>query len=159
MNDDPHGAFNGAVGSRDVDVVPAQLKAIFDAFMGDLRNKVDTVTGRTLQQDFVLTIHGDTPKDPTNPSGWPDGTPQGANWTYVWGGGNLNAGWYGGIDRNGNVKGFDANGADAAYDAANTTKLATASIAYAIAKRDDRAISAFANGIKIAGVFGIEKVQ
>jgi hypothetical protein len=154
MLDDPHGAFNGAVGSRDCDVVTPQLKTIFDAFMGDLRSKIDTVTGRALDQDFVLSVHGDTGKDPTNNSGWPDGTPQGSNWMYVWGGGHLNSGWYGGIDRNGNVKGFDAAGNDAAFSAANTTKFATASLAYAIAKRDDRLISTFANGIKIAGVFG-----
>jgi len=159
MNDDPHGAFSGTAPNRDVDIVPKQLKTIFDAFMADLTTKTDDVTKRALADDFVLSIHGDTPKDPTNPNGWPDGTPQGANWTYIWGGGHLKTGWFGGIDRNGNVKGFDPNGADAAYSAANTAKYSTASLAYAIAKRDDRLISPFANGLKIAGVFGNEKVQ
>lgn len=159
MNDDPHNAFNGAVGSRDVDIVAPQLKGIFEAFMTDLTTKTDQATLRPLADDFVITIHGDTPKSPTNNAGWPDGTPGGSNWTYVWGGGHLYAGWFGGVDRNNNVKGFDANGADAAYNAANTTKYSTASIAYAIAKRDDRLISQFANGIKIADVFGYPKVQ
>ena len=157
--DDPHGAFNGAVGARDVDVVPAQLKGIFDAFMADLTSNVDTATLRPLADDFVITIHGDTPKSPTNPVGWPDGTPGGTNWTYVWGGGHLYSGWFGRVDRNGAALGFDANGNDAPYNAANTARFATASIAYAIAKRDDRLISQFANGIKIAEVFGPTKVQ
>jgi hypothetical protein len=154
MNDDPHGAFNGTAPNRDADVVPKQLKKVFDAFMADLISNVDDVTGRALADDFVMSIHGDTPKTPNTASGWPDGTPQGANWMYVWGGGHLYSGWFGGIDRNGNVKGYDANGADAAYNAVNTTRYATASLAYAIAKRDDRLISPFANGIKIADVFG-----
>jgi len=159
MNDDPHNAFAGTAPNRDVDVVPGQLKTVFDAFMADMIKNVDDVTQRSLADDFVLSIHGDTPKTPVNPNGWGDGTPQGANWMYVWGGGHLNAGWYGGIDRNSNVRGFDANGADAAYNAVNTARFATASLAYAIAKRDDRLISQFANGIKIGGVFGLEKVQ
>src|SRR5262249_7826757 len=154
-----HGAFNGAAGARDVDVVPAQLKTIFDAFMADLTAKTDQATLRPLADDFVMTIHGDTPKSPTAASGWPDGTPNGSNWTYVWGGGHLYSGWFGGVDRNNNARGFDANGADAAYNGANCARFATASIAYAIAKRDDRLISQFANGIKIADVFGNAKVQ
>jgi hypothetical protein len=159
MNDDPHGAFNGGVGTRDVDTVPAQLKTVFDAFMADMISNVDDATQRALADDFVLSVHGDTPKNPLNPGGWPDGTPGGSNWMYVWGGGHLFSGWFGGIDRNGNVRGFDANGADAAYNAANTTRFATASLAYAIAKRDDRLISQFANGIQIADRFGPPKLQ
>lgn len=154
MNDDPHNAFNGGVGARDVDVVPAQLKTIFDAFFADLTTRVDTATNRALIDDFVMSIWGDTPKNSLNPGGWPDGTQQGSNWMYVWGGGHLFSGWYGGIDRNGNVRGFDANGNDAPYNGANCARFATASLAYAVAKRDDRLISQFANGIKIGDVFG-----
>jgi hypothetical protein len=157
--DDPHGAFNGTVGARDVDIVPTQLKGIFDAFMADLTARVDTNTLRPLSDDFVLTIHGDTTKSPTTPGGWPDGTPGGSNLTYVWGGGHLFSGFFGSIDRNGNLKGFDASGNDATYNAANTARLATASVAYAVAKRDERLISQFANGIKISDVFGPAKVQ
>jgi hypothetical protein len=155
MNDDPHGAFTGG----DVNTVPAQLKTVFDAFMADLVANVDDNTQRSLDQDFVLSIHGDTPKTPLVANGWPDGTPNGTNWMYVWGGGHLYSGWFGGIDRNGTARGFDANGADAAYNAANTARFATASLAYAIAKRDERLISPFANGIQIADRFGPAKVQ
>jgi hypothetical protein len=158
--DDPHGAFNGAAGNRDVDVVPGQLKTILDAFYADLTAKVDQATMRPLANDFVMTFHGDTPKSPNQPGGWPDGTPNGSNWMYVLGNGHLYSGWFGGVDRNGNAKGFDANGADAVYNAANTARIATAAVAYAIAKGDDRSIAQFgANGIKIADVFGYAKVQ
>jgi hypothetical protein len=155
MNDDPHGAFTGG----DVNTVPASLKRVFDAFMTDLTNTNDDNTQRALADDFVMSIHGDTPKTPLAANGWPDGTPGGSNWMYVWGGGDLYTGWYGGIDRNGNVRGFDANGNDAAYNAANCARLATASLAYAVAKRDERLISPFANGIQIADRFGPAKVQ
>ena len=60
---------------------------------------------------------------------------------YVYSAGHLKSGWFGSIDRNGNVKGFDAQGKPATYNGANTAKYAMASIAYAIAKRDERAIS------------------
>lgn len=159
MNDDPHNAFNGGAGNRDADIVPGQLKGIFDAFMNDLIATKDDNTLRSLADDFVMSIHGDTPKNPLQPGGWPDGTPGGSNWIYVWGGGHLFTGWFGGIDRNGNTQGFDANGNPAAYSAANGARFGTASLAYALAKRDDRLISPFANGIKIADVFGPTKAQ
>ena len=153
MDDDPHGAFDGG----DVNVVPPQMKAIFDGFMTDLQMTTDDVTMKVLADDTVITVCGDTPKDCLTRSGWPDGTASNTNNVYVYSAGNLKSGWYGGIDRNGNAKGFDANGNPTGYNGTNTAKYAMASIAYAIAKRDDRAISNFANGITISGVFGRPK--
>jgi hypothetical protein len=49
--------------------------------------------------------------------------------------------------------GFAGNGAPVAYDEAETARLALASIGYAIAKRDDRLISTFANGITAPGIW------
>jgi hypothetical protein len=153
MRDDPHGAFDGG----DVNVVPPQLKAVFDGFMNDLANTTDDVTMKSLADDTVITIHGDTTKDPLNRGGWPDGTPGNTNIVYVYGGGHLKTGWFGSIDRGGNVKGYDAQGNPGAYNGNNTAKYAMASIAYAIAKRDERAISNFANGITVSGNFGRPK--
>lgn len=152
MRDDPHGAFNG-----DVNTVPASMKKVFDGFMNDLQTTVDDNTQQILADDTVITIHGDTTKDPTNRNNWPDGTPGNTNVVYVYSAGHLMSGWYGSVDRNGNAQGFGANGQAAAYNSANTAKFAMASIAYAIAKRDDRAISQFANGIAISGIFGRAK--
>jgi hypothetical protein len=153
MDDDPHGAWDGG----DINTVPGQIAAVFNAFMTDLQNTVDDTTMKSLGDDTVITIHGDTTKDPLNKGGWPDGSPGNTNSVYVYSAGHLKSGWFGSIDRNGNVKGFDAQGKAATYNGANTAKFAMASIAYAIAKRDDRAISNFANGITISGVFGRPK--
>jgi hypothetical protein len=150
MRDDPHGAFaDGSAMS-----VPPMLKKIFDGFMNDLKVTVDDNTGKILADDTVITITGDTTKNPLNRSGWPDGTPNNSNVMWVYSAGHLMSGWFGGTLRTGTAQGFDANGQTAAYNGANTAKYALASVAYAIAKRDDRAITAFANGIKIGGVFG-----
>ena len=153
MNDDPHGAWDGG----DINTVPGQLQSVFNAFMTDLQNTVDDNTMKALGDDTVITVHGDTTKDPLNRTGWNDGTPMGSNTIYVYSAGHLKSGWYGSIDRSGNVKGFDAKGAPTTYNGTMQAKYATASIAYAIAKRDERAISNFANGLTISGVFGRPK--
>jgi hypothetical protein len=150
MNDDPHGAF--ADGSSQS--VPPMLKKVFDGFMTDLKNTIDDNTSKVLADDTVITICGDTTKNPLNRGGWPDGTPGNTNVLWVYGAGHLMSGWFGGTLRNNTVQGFDASGNAATYNGANTARFALASVAYAIAKRDDRAIIPFANGIKIAGVFG-----
>jgi hypothetical protein len=154
MNDDPHDAFS----SGDVNSIPARLRAVFDAFMADLTTTIDENTMKPLSEDTVITICGDTTKDPLNRNAWPDGSPQGTNTVYVWSGGHLKTGWFGQVKANGNVDGFDGNGNATAYNGANTARFAMASIAYAIAKRDERAISAFANGIQISGKFGNPKL-
>jgi hypothetical protein len=150
MRDDPHGAFaDGSAMS-----VPPMLRKVFDGFMTDLKNTVDENTGKVLADDTILTITGDTTKNPLQRGGWPDGTPNNSNVVWVYSAGHLMSGWFGGTLRNGTAQGFDATGATAAYNGANTARFAMASIAYAIAKRDDRAITNFANGVKIGGVFG-----
>ena len=150
MRDDPHGAFaDGSAMS-----VPPMLKKVFDGFMNDLKVTVDDNTGKILADDTVITITGDTTKNPLQRGGWPDGTPNNSNVMWVYSAGHLMSGWFGGTLRNGTAQGFDANGATATYNGANTARMALAAVSYAIAKRDDRAITAFANGIKVAGVFG-----
>jgi len=148
MRDDPHGAFNG-----DVNIVPPQLKKMLDGFMTHLTNTIDEATQKSLVDDVIVTISGDTTKDPLNQAGWPDGTPGNTNTVYVLGGGHLKTGWFGSIDRTGAVQGFSPAGAPIAYNGANTARLATASIAFAIAKRDERLISQFANGTTAPGLW------
>lgn len=150
MLDDPHNAFaDGSAMS-----VPPMLKKVFDGFMSDLSSTVDDNTGKVLADDTVITICGDTTKNPLNRGGWPDGTPNNSNVLWVYGAGHLKTGWFGGTQANGQVRGFDAQGNDAAYNGAQCARYGLASVAYAIAKRDERAISAFANGVTIANVFG-----
>lgn len=153
MNDDPHGAWD----NNDVATVGPSLKGIFDGFMADLAATTDDVTGKNLADDTVITIHGDTTKDPLSRPGWGDGTPMNSNVVYVYSAGDLKSGWFGGTDRNANVQGFDNTGKPTAYNGATEAKFALASIAYAIAKRDDRAISNFVQGVTVSGVFGRAK--
>jgi hypothetical protein len=153
MRDDPHGAFDGG----DVNSIPGQIKAVFDAFMADLVSTTDDNTMKSLADDTVITIHGDTTKNPLARGGWPDGTPGNTNVVYVYSAGHLKSGWFGSIDRAGTVQGFNATGAPAPYNGGATSKFAMASIAYAIAKRDERAISNFANGVVVSNNFGLPK--
>jgi len=154
MNDDPHGAF----ADGRVNTIPAQLKGILDAFMADLKSTTDDVTNKVLADDTVITITGDTPKDINHGGGnWGDGSPAGSNFLYCYSAGHLKSGWVGGISRAGAVTGFDGAAAPTTYNAANTAKFALASVAYAIAKGDERAISPFANGTAISGIFGRPK--
>jgi hypothetical protein len=151
MRDDPHGAFADLAGTR---ATVANLGAILQAFHDDLAaTPDDSCGGASLADNFVLTIHGDTPKDPLERSGWPDGTQGNANWVYVMGNGMLKTGWFGGIDRNGNVQGFrGGTGEMAGYDGGGQAQAAAAAIAFAIAKGDTRRVGDFARGINISGI-------
>jgi hypothetical protein len=153
MGDDPHGAFT----SGDVNTVPAQLKKVFDAFMADLRTTTDDSTGVSLADDTVITFTTDTTKDCTSANGWPDNTKGNSNVMYVYGAGELMTGWFGNIAANGTITGFGPDGKAAAYNGALQANYANAAVLYAIAKRDDRAISQFANGLQISGIFGQPK--
>lgn len=153
MRDDPHGAFDGG----DVNTVPAALKRVFDGFMADLTSTTDDTTLKSLADDTVITIHGDTTKNPLQRGGWPDGSPGNTNTVYVYSAGHLKSGHFGQVKANGTAEGFNASGAAAPYNGASTARMALASIAYAIAKRDERAISTFANGITISNNFGNPK--
>jgi len=153
MNDDPHPAFADGRSTS----IPPQLKMIFDAFMTDLKSTTDSVTNTVLSDDVVITITGDTPKTAVNNNGWGDGTPGGSNLAFVYGAGYLKTGWFGGISRTGTVTGYDGAANNATYNATMTAKYMLASVAYAIAKADERAISPFANGVPISGIFGTPK--
>ena len=142
MLDDPHGAFNG-----DVNIVPAQLKKVLDGFMTHLTNTVDTASMKTLADDVVVTFHGDTTKDPRMASGWPDGTNNNSAAIYMLGAGHVHTGWHGNYGADGTVKGISAQGQLVNYDPTNTAQLANATVAYAIAKRDARAINQFTNNL------------
>ncbi len=146
MDDDPHGAFDGG----DINIVPGQLKGVFDGFMNDLAATVDDSSQLALSADTVISIHGDTNKDPMTKAGWPDGTANNSNTVFVYSAGELNSGWYGGYtiaNNKGTAMGFDNTGATTTYNGTMAATYATSAIAYAVAKRDDRAVGAFENGL------------
>lgn len=157
MNDDPHTAFTAG----GINIVPPKLKQVFDAFMADLTAATDDVTGKALADDTVLTITGDTPKSCTIPrggAGWDDSSPGNHNVVFVYSAGDLKSGWFGGVSRAGAVTGYDAQGKPAGYNPASTMNLALASVAYSIAKRDDRTITSFTNNTPISDIFGNPKL-
>jgi hypothetical protein len=151
MRDDPHGAFDDMGNLR---TTVATLGAIFDGFRTDVMNLDDaSCSGKKVGENLVISIHGDTPKNPLDRNAWPDGTPGNSNWVYVSGNGLLKTGWHGGIDRNGNVAGWDpATGADAPMPSSDTATAAAAAIAYAVSKGDMRRVRDFYRGADITGI-------
>lgn len=151
FRDDPHGAFNDmATLVRTVQT----MGKIFDAFYLDLMGRDDaTCAGKKLGDSVVMSIHGDTPKNPLQRGGWPDGTPGNSNWTYVFGNGYLKTGWFGGITANGQVQGWDpTTGGTSTLTSAQLAQPASAAIAYAVSKGDMRRVSDFYRGAAIDGV-------
>lgn len=127
--DDPHGAFNNlpALKAR-LEVIKAQL----NGFHSLLRSSADHV---------LITINGDTPKNPLNNQGWGDGTPSNANWIFVVGKGYLKQGWFGRIHADGTVSTFDpATGNDAVQNAGRKV-FSAAAIAYAGTRGDTAFLS------------------
>lgn len=151
FRDDPHGAFNDMGRLR---TTVRSMGTSLDAFLADLAAVQDpTCGGTSLADNVVVSIHGDTPKNPLDRSAWPDGTPGDANWCYVLGAGWLKTGWFGGIQRDGSVRGWDvATGEDAQVASADNAPAAAAAIAFAVAKGDARRVQDFARGTEMAGV-------
>jgi len=152
MRDDPHGAFNDMNNLR---TTVAHLGKIFNEFMNDMNAIPDPAcTTRTLADNVVMTVHGDTPKNPRDRGGWPDGTPNNSNWLYVMGNGYLKTGWFGGVKANGNTDGFDpTTGENVPNQQSNATSAAAgAAVAFAVAKGDMRRVQDFYNGPSIAGI-------
>ena len=144
MRDDPHGAFDGG----DVNTIPASMKLVFDGFMSDLVATTDDNTlqvARRRHRDHDPRRHHEEPAAARRLAGRHAGQHQ-RGLRVQRGPPEV------GLVRQASTgtarsTGFDATAGDATYNGANTAKFAMASIAYAIAKRDERAISTFANGV------------
>jgi hypothetical protein len=151
MQDDPHGAFASPTVLLSTITT---LGKILDAFMDDLMAQEDpTCAGRKLGDNVVLTVHGDTPKNPLDRDGWPDGTPGASNWMYVLGAGLLKTGWFGGIRRDGSAVTFDPDtGIEVAARSDTTAMAAAAGVAYAVARGDMRRVNDFYRGSTLAGI-------
>jgi hypothetical protein len=159
MRDDPHGAFGNMQNLQDT---VTSLGKILDEFMNDAHTTPDpSCTSRMLSDTIVMTIHGDTPKDPTQASGWPDGTPDNSNWIFCMGNGYLKTGWFGQVKANGNTDGWDpTSGNNMPGQSANqTTASAGAAVAYAVAKGDLRRVQDFYNGPALDGVINLNPAQ
>jgi hypothetical protein len=159
FNDDPHGAFGNMA---DLQATVSSLGKILEEFMNDLAASPDpSCTARTLADAVVITVHGDTPKDPRERGGWPDGTPNNSNWLYVMGNGYLKTGWFGGVRANGTTDGWDPTTGNviANQQSGVTSAPAGAAVAFAIAKGDLRRVQDFYNGPALDGVVNINPLQ
>jgi hypothetical protein len=158
MRDDPHGAFNDMTNLRNT---VGMLGKLFDEFMNDMTAIPDPLCGaRSLADNVVMTVHGDTPKNPRDRGGWPDGTPNNSNWLYVMGNGHLKTGWFGGVRADGSTDGFDpTTGDNVPGQQSNATSAAAgAAVAFAVAKGDMRRVQDFYNGPSIAGIVNQDPV-
>ena len=152
MRDDPHGAFGDM---PNLLMTVQSLGLILDEFMNDLLLVQDPLcTARSLADSTILTVHGDTPKDPLDRGGWPDGTPGNSNWLYVMGNGYTKTGWFGGVRANGSVDGFDPSTGEnvPGQAASDTSEAASAAVAFAVAKGDMKRVQDFYTGPSISGI-------
>jgi len=152
MRDDPHQAFADMTNLR---TTVSKLGKVLDEFMNDLLAMPDPLcTARSLADNIIMTVHGDTPKDPRQANGWPDGTPNNSNWLYVMGNGHLKTGWFGGVKADGRTDGFGpTTGKNVPNQpSAATSAAAGAAVAFSIAKGDMRQVQDFYNGPSIAGI-------
>jgi hypothetical protein len=153
MTVDPHGHFD----TNDGPVVMPQLKAIFNGFMADLQNTLDDSTQKPLADNIVITGKGDTCKDVFQKGGWSDSTRANHNLVFIYSAGQLYPGWRGDVSATGTVQGVGADGKLTTYNSTNTANYALASVLYAVAQGDDRAIQGLAGGVTVANVFGYPK--
>jgi hypothetical protein len=144
FRDDPHGLFAGG------DTAPQnkamQTKAAFDGMMKLAASMPSPTGNKTLGDEIMFVVDGDTPKQPTIRAGWPDGTPGNSNWIYVMSNGYLKTGWFGGVKANATAVGWDPQtGADVpGKTSAACTQDAAAAVLYAVAKGDSRRVQDFA---------------
>lgn len=152
MRDDPHGAF---ANMQNLNATVKMLGKMLDQFLADMKGVQDPVcSSRTMADDVVITIHGDTPKDPRNKNGWPDGTPNNSNWLYAMGNGYLKTGWFGGVKADGSTAGFDpTTGDEVPGQGSNATSAAAgAAVAFAVAKGDMKRVQDFYTGPALDGI-------
>jgi hypothetical protein len=157
--DDPHGLFGGGNDAAQKDA--AELGKILDGFMAHAGMTPDpSCSSRSLADNLVLTVHGDTPKDPFTKNGWPDGTAKNSNWIYVMGNGFLKTGWFGGVKDQNSVDGFDPTTGAIATDQTSdkTANEAAAAVAYAVAKGDMRRVNDFYRGPGIDGIVNLQVI-
>jgi hypothetical protein len=143
--EDPHGYFANGYTGQDVLNTSPPLKQVFNYFLQDMKDN-------DLYDHTVMTIQGDTYKDPFNLNGWGDGTPGNTNLLYVWGGGLIKSGWFGSVSPDGSAQGFDpATGNLVNYNGQQTAAAASGAVVYAVTGGDQQRTKDFYTG-SLAGI-------
>jgi hypothetical protein len=157
FRDDPHGLFSGGDGTPLSDSMA--LGKVLDAFMTQALATPDpTCSSKSLGDKLVMTIHGDTTKDPLARDGWNDGTMNNSNALYVFGNGYLKTGWFGQYGAN-SVQVWDpATGNTVAGTSGAMSNAASAAAAYAVACGDMRRVQDFYRGPAITGVINLQQL-
>ena len=127
--DDPHGAFAGAP-----DALFDGMGRALQTFQSTLDAVPDPMrAGKFLGDRLVITMSGDTTKNPHSRVGWGDGTPGGSNLLYVQGAGYLPGGFHGDVTKTARVN-WDVTTGDnaAATPTAACTSAAAAAALYAV---------------------------
>ena len=149
FNSDPHGAFvNVPSATQTVD----GLAHVLDSFLRELASSPEpscTKMGRSvsLADNVVLMVSGDTPKNPYERSGWPDGFQANVNWVYVQSNSYIRAGWFGKVLPTSAIYFDPATGSDnaaASYD--DVTSASLAAVLYAVTRGDKLAVGTYFSG-------------
>ncbi len=143
MRDDPHQAFANMTTLNNTVML---LGKIFDAFLADALATPDpSCQNKTLGDNLVFTITGDTPKSALDRQGWGDGTESNHNVVYAFGNGQLKTGWFGDLALNKTVSTWDPT-TGRAIPGGNSAQMGTpaaAAVAFAVSKGDMRRIQDF----------------
>lgn len=143
FNDDPHGAFAG-------DPTPlfdglARVLQSFQVACDQIKDPVKS--DKRIGERLIMTISGDTTKDPFQRSGWPDGTPGGMNLLFVQGNGLIPAGWFGDVNPGGRVNWDPETGKnDGNVPTATCTSAACGAVLFAVSGGSKDAVRQFYNG-------------
>ncbi len=162
FNNDPHGMFaNGkAMAATTAGAISKMLKGLY-THADSLK---DPASGKKISEGILMTVHGDTMKNPFNENGWGDGSQQ--NVLYVIGNsrGRLKSGAFGGyvnpntpadwIPETGETV---ARGGAGSVTGAASFASASAAVAYAVCG-DMRRVGDFYRGPDLSGVTNISLV-
>lgn len=157
FRDDPHGLFAGgdAAASAKGQALGKMMQGLYD-FAKSLPDP--SCSSKTLADSIVVSVDGDTFKQPFNRAGWGDGTPNGANVLYVMGNGYVKTGLFGDMAPGAATAWDPATGKDAGTYQGKGGQLgqaAAATVLYAIAKGDSRRVKDFYNGPAFDGVVNL----
>jgi hypothetical protein len=160
FNNDPHGMFAG--GNNQAANVGAAIGRMMNGLYQLGKSLQDPgCSSKTLADALVITISGDTYKQPFNRDNWGDGTPGGSNILYLMGGGYVKTGWFGELVNANTVRAWDiATGntnANANFQQvrADLGRAAGAAALFAVAKGDMRRVKDFYTGPDISGIVNV----
>ncbi|MCS6914395.1 MAG: hypothetical protein RMK29_06290 [Myxococcales bacterium] len=146
FNDDPHQAFDGGYAGPVADALARVMQALMEDL--DQHNEpLCTAAGRRLSDNVVITVSGDTTKNPFDRTGWPDGAPGNSHWIYVMSNGFLKPGWFGRVSTSGRTNFNPQTGAlQEGVSNSDATDASLAAVLYAVSRANERQVRTFFGG-------------